>query len=406
MTAAKVAAALGGSGAVVSAAGPADAVAGVTPSWVAFPDTVSEAAALMREAAALRMAVVPRGSGSRISWGVPPSRCDLVADMTRMDRVLEHAAGDLVVRVEAGVTLASLADVLAKAGQRLVLEGPPSATVGGVIATGTAGPLRLRYGTPRDVLIGITVVRADGHVAHSGGKVVKNVAGYDIGKLFAGSHGTLGSAYVTAEYDDAVPAAEAVLSAAASSLVASAVEADRAGPGAPVRVGVLLEGTAPGVAERAARMTELLGAGAQTSESAPHWWGQRGEATVPSAGTLIRITFWPGKLRQVLEMIDMVAAGARVRPAVGGSAGAGVLYASLDGGEDAGQVATFVRALRAALGTAGPARGSVVGLTAPAAVREAVDLWGPVAALDLMRAVKAQFDPDHRMAPGRFAGGI
>jgi glycolate oxidase FAD binding subunit len=421
MTAADVAAALGGSGAGVSAAGPADAVAGVTPSCVAFPGTVSEAAGLMREAAALGMAVVPRGSGSRISWGVPPSRCDLVADMTRMDRVLEHAAGDLVVRVEAGVTLASLAEVLAKAGQRLVLEGPPSATAGGVIATGTAGPLRLRYGTPRDLLIGITVVRADGHVAHSGGKVVKNVAGYDVGKLFAGSHGTLGliteatfrlhpiapaSAYVTAEYDDAVPAAEAVLAAAASSLVASAVEADRAGAGAPVRVGVLLEGTAPGVAERGARMTELLGAGAQTSESAPHWWGQRGEAAVPSAGTLIRITFWAGKLRQVLEMIDMVAAGARVRPAVGGSAGAGVLYASLDDGEDAGQAATFVRALRAALGTAGPARGSVVVLTAPAAVREAVDLWGPVAALDLMRAVKDQFDPDHRMAPGRFAGGI
>src|SRR5258707_10909680 len=118
MTAAKVAAALGGSGAVVSAAGPADAVAGVTPSWVAFPDTVSEAAALMREAAALRMAVVPRGSGSRISWGVPPSRCDLVADMTRMDRVLEHAAGDLVVRVEAGVPPARPAQGLAKGAQR------------------------------------------------------------------------------------------------------------------------------------------------------------------------------------------------------------------------------------------------------------------------------------------------
>ncbi|HEY4466037.1 MAG TPA: FAD-binding oxidoreductase [Streptosporangiaceae bacterium] len=421
MTAADMAAALGGSGAVVGDASPADAVAGVAPSYVAFPGSVSEAAGVMREATAQRMAVVPRGSGSRISWGVPPTRCDLVADMTQMDRVLEHAAGDLVVRVEAGVTLASLADVLAKAGQRLVLEGPPSATVGGVVATGTAGPLRLRYGTPRDVLIGITVVRADGHVAHSGGRVVKNVAGYDIGKLFAGSHGTLGliteatfrlhpiapaRSYVTAEYGDAAPAAEAALSAAASSLVASAVEADRAGPGAPVRVGVLLEGTAPGVAERAARMIELLGADAQASESAPRWWGQRGEAAVPSAGTLIQITFWAGKLRPVLEMIDMVAADARVTPAVGGSAGAGMLYASLDGGEDAGQVATFVRALRAATGTGGPARGSVVVLTAPAAVREAVDLWGPVPALELMRAVKAQFDPDHRMAPGRFAGGI
>ena len=421
MTAAEVVAALGGSGAVASDAGPADAVAGVVPSYIAFPGTVSEAAGVMQEAAAQGMAVVPRGSGSRISWGVPPSRCDLVADMTRMDRVLEHAAGDLVVRAEAGVTLGRLADVLAEAGQRLVLEGPPSATVGGVIATGTAGPLRLRYGTPRDLLIGITVVRPDGHVAHSGGKVVKNVAGYDIGKLFAGSHGTLGliteatfrlhpiapaTSYVTASYGDAASAADRVVAAAASSLVASAVEADRAGPGAPVRVGVLLEGTAPGVTERAARMTELLGAGAQTSESAPQWWGRRSEAAVPSAGTLIRVAFWAGRLRQALEIIDMVAADARVEPAVGGSAGAGVLYATLDGGEDAGQVATFVRALRAATGTGGPARSSVVVLNAPAAVREAVDLWGPVPSLDLMRAVKDQFDPDHRMAPGRFAGGI
>jgi glycolate oxidase FAD binding subunit len=421
MTAVNVGAALGESGAFVSEGGAGDAVAGVAPSWVASPGTVAETAGMMREAAALGMAVVPRGSGRRISWGVPPTRCDLVADMTRMDRVLEHASGDLVVRVEAGVTLSSLAEVLAEAGQRLVLEGPPSATVGGVIATGTAGPLRLRYGTPRDLLIGITVVRPDGHVAHSGGKVVKNVAGYDIGKLFAGSHGTLGliteatfrlhpiaaaASYVTTEYDDASSAAQAVLSAASSSLVASAVEIDRPHPGAPVRVGVLLEGTGPGVTERAARMTELLGARAETSESAPEWWGQRGEIAANSAGTLIRVAFWAGKLRPMLEMIDIVAVDARVKPAVGGSAGAGVLYASLDGGEDAEQVATFVRALRAASGTGGPARGSVVVLIAPAPVRAAVDMWGPVPALDLMRAVKAQFDPDHRMAPGRFAGGI
>ena len=423
MTAAEAATALGGAGAVVGDARPGDAVAGVVPSYVAFPGTVGEAAGLMGEAAALGLAVVPRGSGSRISWGLPPTRCDLVADMTRMDRVLEHAAGDLVVRVEAGVTLGRLGEVLAAAGQRLVLEGPASATVGGVIATGTAGPLRLRYGTPRDLLIGITVVRADGHVAHSGGKVVKNVAGYDIGKLFAGSLGTLGliteatfrlhpiapaSSYVTAEYDEVPPAAERVLAAAASSLLASAAEVDRAGPGAPVRVSVLLEGTEPGVAERSARMTELLGHDAETSGSPPPWWGQRGEAALPSAGTLVRAGFWAGRLRQTLEMIDRVAVDARVRPAVGGSAGAGVLYVSLDGGEDAGQVATFVRALRAASGTgsAGPARGSVVVLTAPAPVRAAVDLWGPVPALNLMRAVKGQFDPDNRMAPGRFAGGI
>ncbi len=109
-----------------------------------------------------------------------------------MDQVLEHAAGDLVARVQAGATIGQLATVLASAGQQLALDAPEDATVGGVVATGTAGPRRFRYGAPRDLLIGMTVVRADGVIAHSGGKVVKNVAGYDLGKLFSGSQGTLG----------------------------------------------------------------------------------------------------------------------------------------------------------------------------------------------------------------------
>jgi len=427
-TGAEVAVALAGTGAVVGEAGPGDTVAGVVPACVAYPGTVDQAAGVMSAAAALGMTVVPRGSGRTISWGPPPARCDVVADMTRMDRILEHAAGDLVVRAEAGVTLGQLGEVLAAKGQRLALEGPAAATVGGVVATGAAGPLRLRYGTARDLLIGITVVRPDGRVAHSGGKVVKNVAGYDIGKLFAGSRGTLGliteatfrlhplaalTAYVTSDYDDAAAAAAAVATAAASPLQASAAEIDRPAPGAPVRVGVLLEGTASGVSERADRMTEVLGHGAQTSLLAPQWWAQRGEAAAgPVGGTLIRVTFWAAELRRVLDAIDAVGADAGVAPAVGGSAGAGVLQVSLDAGEDPDQVAVFVRALRAATGHGGAgdpaalARGSVVVLTAPAPVRASVDMWGPVPALALMRAVKRQFDPGNTMAPGRFAGGI
>jgi glycolate oxidase FAD binding subunit len=432
----EAAVALAGTGAAVSEAGPADAVGGVAPACVAYPGTVDQAAGVVRAAASLGMAVVPRGSGRTVSWGPPPARCDVVADMTRMNRILEHAAGDLVVQAEAGVTLGQLSEVLAEKGQRLALEGPPAATVGGVVATGAAGPLRLRYGTPRDLLIGITVVRPDGRVAHSGGKVVKNVAGYDIGKLFAGSLGTLGlitevtfrlhplaalTAYVTREYDNAADAAGAVLAAAASPLQASAAEIDRPGPGAPVRAGILLEGNASGVSERAERMAAVLGPGAQTSLAAPQWWAQRGEAaggrgggTVAhiGAGTLIRVAFWAAELRQVLDAIDRVAVGTGVAPAVGGSGGAGVLYVSLDAGADADQVAMFIRALRAATGHGGAedpsalARGSAVVLTAPRAVRSSVDMWGPVPALALMRAVKRQFDPGNTMAPGRFAGGI
>src|SRR5499427_7801746 len=186
------------------AADAGDAVAGVAPRYAASPASVAEASAVMRVAAGHDLAVIPRGSGSRLDWGIPPRRCDLVIDTLRLDQVIEHAAGDLVARVQAGTGMRRLGQVLSAAGQQLALDaapggngraggepagtGPGGGTVGGTLATGAAGPRRLRYGTPRDLVIGITVVRADGTVASAGGKVVKNVAGYDLGKLFAGSY--------------------------------------------------------------------------------------------------------------------------------------------------------------------------------------------------------------------------
>jgi glycolate oxidase FAD binding subunit len=439
---AQIAVALAGTGAQVRPASPPDSVGGVLPSCVATPTTLDQAAGVMQAAAGLELAVVPRGRGRTISWGAAPVRCDVIADMAEMDRILEYAAGDLVVRVEAGVRLGQLAEVLAEKGQRLALDGPPADTVGGVVARNAAGPLRLRYGLPRDLLIGLTIVRADGHVARAGGKVVKNVAGYDLGKLFAGSHGTLGliveatfrlhpvpelSAYVTEEYAASAAAAEAVLAAAASPLQPSAVELERARPGGPIRVATLLEGTPSGVSARAERMRTALGRGATSTLAAPDWWGRIGEAppagvTGPAGatrpgmavgGTLVRVAFWAAELRRVLDAIDTVATSTGVAAAVSGSAGAGVLYALLPADAEDEQVAVFVRALRAATGPGpagqdggGSARGSVVVLTAPTAVRDQVDLWGPVPSLGLMRAVKQQFDPRDLMSPGRGPGGI
>jgi glycolate dehydrogenase FAD-binding subunit len=435
---AEIAVALAGTGAVVSPAAPPDSVGGVEPLCVAAPATLGQAAGVLAAAAGLDLAVVPRGSGRTISWGLPPTRCDVIADLSRMTQILEYAAGDLVVRAEAGVTLGQLTETLAEKGQRLALDGPPGATVGGVVARNSAGPLRLRYGLPRDLLIGITIVRPDGHVAKAGGKVVKNVAGYDLGKLFAGSFGTLGlvaevtfrlhpqpdlSAWVTEEYHDSAAAAEAVLAAAASPLQPSAVELDRPRVGGPMRVSTLLEGTSSGVSARGERMRVALGHGASVATEAPGWWGALGEAASEAVnGTLVRVAFWAAELRRVLDTIDSVAADTGVAAAVSGSAGAGVLYASVGADEDPEQVAVFSRALRAASGPGisgpgvsgsggrgparGPARGSVVVLTAPAAVRERVDLWGPVPSLGLMRSVKQQFDPGNLMAPGRGPGGI
>jgi len=420
----------------VRPAKPDDAVAGVVPRFVASPADVAEAAATMGAAASLGLTAVPRGSGTRLAWGAPPTSCDLVVDTVRLNRVLEHAAGDLVVRVQAGVGLDRLAAVLAGAGQRLALDPPPShgpamdgaraGTIGGVLATGAAGPLRLRYGTPRDLAIGITVVRADGTVASSGGKVVKNVAGYDLGKLFAGSYGTLGliaeaafrlhplpgaAAFVTRDAADADTAHAVIAAVADSPLAPSAAELDRPGRQAPISIGVLLEGDPEGVAERSRRMAELLG-GASVSPVPPAWWGRAAAAD----GTVIRIAFWAGELAGVLRAVDAAAAAAGLDPAVSGSAAAGVIYVALDERAVPAAVAQFVLDVRTAVGnpptaetasaSGSPSRGSAVVLHAPAEVRAAVDVWGPVPALGLMRAVKNQFDPEHRMAPGRFAGGI
>jgi glycolate oxidase FAD binding subunit len=399
--------------------GMADAIGGIVPGFVVAPGSTDEAAAVMRAAAEHELAVVVRGAGGRLGWGAPPSRCDLMIDTSRMSSVVEHSSGDLVARVQAGARMGDVAAALERDGQEIALDVPDDATVGGVVASGLAGPRRLRYGTPRDLLIGITIVRADGAVARSGGKVVKNVAGYDLGKLLAGSAGTLAliteatfrlhplpaaRVYVTAEYVAVGIACDAVAAAANSPLVASAVELSRPEPGGPIRIGVLLEGTEEGVAARAMRMADLLPPAklgpAETSLAPPPWW--RG---VPNAegGTLIRVSCWVSALPTALDAVDAAARDTGVSPAIAGSAGAGVLYLSL--GADVADVASagFVRSLRAALSGE---RGGVVVLAAPAAVREALSGYGGMAgavpALALMRAVKDQFDPGHRMAPGRF----
>jgi glycolate oxidase FAD binding subunit len=394
---------------------------------VASPGSTEEASAVLRVAAEHGLTVHPRGGGSRVSWGTS-ARCDLIVDTGRLSGVVEHAAGDLVAQVRAGTRMADFAAVLAQAGQEIALDVPGTATVGGVIASGLAGPRRLRYGTPRDLLIGITIVRADGTVAKSGGKVVKNVAGYDLGKLFAGSAGTLGliteatfrlhplpaaSAYVTAEYVAVSVACDAVAAAANSPLVASAVELTRAGPDGPIRVGVLLEGSADGVQSRSLRMAGLLGK-AEVGTEPPAWWP--GSPLAAAGETLIRVSFWVSALPRVLDAIEAAAGRADVSPLIAGSAGAGVLYLRASG--PAAAVAGFARALREGLardhsGAVGAERGAVVVLAAPSAVQEELaardgvnaGMNGAVPGLALMRAVKDQFDPGHRMAPGRFPEG-
>ncbi|NIH81337.1 FAD-binding oxidoreductase [Amycolatopsis viridis] len=400
-------------------AGEDDRVDGVPARVVAEPSTTDEAAAVLRVAAARGLAVVPRGTGTKLSWGHPPERVDVVLDTGRMDRVIEHRAGDLVVHVQAGVRLDALQEHLAAARQRLAISPvrPPGAgpgTVGGVVATAATGPLRLSHGAVRDLLIGVTMVRADGTVAKAGGKVVKNVAGYDLGKVLTGAWGTLGlvteavfrlhplppaARWVVAPVTSAADAHDKVQRVVHSSVMANALELDRAGDGSAA-LAVLVEGIPQGVDDRVRTLLGLLGdAGdAEVTDVPPGWWGH---APWERGGVALRLTHEIAALPRLLDALDDAGRRCGLTAAVRGSPGVGVLHAGLPA--DPGAVPAFVTRLREASPAWG---GDVVVLDAPPAVKAGLDVWGPVRGLSLMRRVKDQFDPDHRMAPGRFAGGI
>jgi len=413
--------ALGAACSRVSEATADDHVDGVRPGLVAGPTSTPEVAEVMRAAAAHGLTVVARGRGTKLSWGRPPTRVDLVVDLAAMDRVLDHAAGDLIAEAQAGTPLSRLQSTLAGAGQRLAVdETVPGATVGGTLAAGASGPTRLAHGTMRDLLIGVTVVRADGVVARAGGRVVKNVAGYDLGKLMIGSFGTLGVVteavfrlhpvpaarrFVTVPVTDPAEAGRLTQQVVHAQVVPAALEVDLPATG-PGTLTVLLAGIPEGVQGRTRATLDLLGAAATDTEEAPGGWGEYPWLPPSSVGvagddraTALKLTF-------ALSGLDDVLGTARGAPApvhVRGSSGTGVVYAAVPAGTDPAAVAETVGHLRGVCARHG---GSTVVLDAPTAVKAVVDPWGPIPALDLMRRVKDQFDPDHRLAPGRFVGGI
>lgn len=400
-------------GGEVREAGPEDVVDGVPATAVARPTSVEAVSAVLREATAQGLATVARGAGTALDLGAPPERVDLILDTTGLDRLVEHVAGDLVVVAEAGLALRDLQEVVGAAGQELVVDVPrerydAGSTVGGVLATAPSGPRRLQRLAVRDLVLGTTAVLADGTVTHSGGKVVKNVAGYDLAKLMTGAYGTLGvivraafrlhpvrpdRAYVlrTGPLEEAARLAAEVVT---SQLAPAAVELDRPAGSDKATVAVLLEGTGDAVAVRAADAAALLG-GEVGPE--PAWWARLpgGDVTAKATATLTGVARLLGAARAAEQ-----AHGTAV--ALRGSAG-GVLHAGITA-PDAAALAGVVAGLRAAAPS--PREGTVTVLRAPAALRAGLDAWGPVPGLELMRGIKERLDPGHNLAPGRFVGGI
>jgi glycolate oxidase FAD binding subunit len=257
---------------------------------------VAELARALRDASA---------AGTSVSIDRPGG--EVVLSTARLDRVVEHEAGDLTVVAEAGLRLSALNERLAEAGQRLALDPPGDPTLGALVAANAAGPLRHRYGAPRDLLLGATVVLADGTVASSGGKVVKNVAGYDLGKLFCGSRGTLGVVVRTSFRLHPLPEARRTLVVPAASPEeaqrrAGAVLDSMLVPAAvdllwPGRLALLFEGSARAVEDQLARAQALLGDGQEDGEV----WVESRARQGAARG---RIALLPGGLSELLRGLD------------------------------------------------------------------------------------------------------
>lgn len=363
------------------------------------PDSAEAVAAALRDARSLRI----RGAGTKLDWGRPSSAAQELST-ARLSGVVEHNEGDLTAVVQAGVPLAAAQERFASAGQMLALDPPGAeATIGGIVASGDSGPLRHRYGAPRDLVLGVQVALADGSVARAGSKVIKNVAGYDLAKLMAGAFGTLGvitelslrlhpqpQEAVTAIAHGADPTA---LVMAASTLAHLPLEPDALdlrwarGSGA-----VLVRLSGPSAPQRAEQALAAIPAleGAVVADHEPLWRDQR---EGQRGAVVVRVSTTQRGLEATLAAAQDLDAAVVARAALG-LAWLRLAEASAD----------TITALRVRLAPA-----PCVLLDAPAGLRAEVDPWGttdgdPAGAL--ARAIKARFDPRGVCNPGLFVGGL
>lgn len=369
------------------------------------PADAKQLAANLADANAQGQAVIPTGGGTKSEWGNPAVRADVAISTGKLNRVVDHAAGDMTVVVEAGCTIGDLQRTLAQQGQRLSCDPlwPDRATVGGILATNDSGAWRLRYGSLRDLVIGVTLALPDGTLAASGGRVVKNVAGYDLPKLVTGSLGTLGiitqavfrlhplphaSRTLTMQFASMGATQQAILTIQNSQLAHTALQLRLESGGEP-ELDILLEGTEAGIAAQQMQGKTLTGA--DLAEASSEVWQAREQLWPPSEGAAIaKVSVLPSRMEWLAEQVDTITNGPW---AMLGQA-TGIVTLSLPAEP------TMIATLRGVIELDG---GSLNLLTRV----DGLDSWSPVDdAIGLMRAVKAQFDPKGTLNPGRFVGGI
>lgn len=406
------------------------------PAAIAYPQTQEELAEVMVCAHQQRWRILACGYGSKLPWGGLVQGIDLVISTQRLNRLIEHAVGDLTVTAEAGMPLAQLQQILAAQQQFLAVDPayPDQATLGGMVATGDTGSLRQRYGGIRDMLIGLSLVRHDGQIAKAGGRVVKNVAGYDLMKLMTGSYGTLGIvSQVTFRTYPIQSASQTVVFSGSGDALQKLAAALRRSPltpitcdglspalmahlGQPRAVGLAarFQSIAAGVEEQVQRLLQLgqelgLAGSTLTGEADLQFWRQSSAAlwgvgsgneeassqtageALATAGAIAKLGILPESAVGLLERVESLAAApARIH------LGSGIGILRLAGASDLMDGLLKVRSHCEQTG------GYLTVLAAPRALKQTIDIWGYTGnAQDLMRRLKHQFDPQQLLSPGR-----
>ena len=388
----------------------ADAVDGVVPRQIAEPADAKDLAATLRAASRDKQITVLRGGGTKLGWGRTPSSVDLVVSTSKLNTLLVHRHGDLTVTAHAGVTLSQLNRELARHSQWLPVDSAfDSATVGGIVATNDSGPMRHRHGTPRDLLIGVTLALTDGRLVKAGGTVVKNVAGYDLGKLVSGSFGTLGaivdatfkllpipqaSATLDAAYDDGDVLARDVMQVSSSQLEPMAFDVML--DGGEYRLRLLFASSPAAVSAQIESAQRLLSKPSSilTDERELEVWNAQVRSPWSGTGAVIRFGWLPAKLAEITTLMNEVQtiAGPMVLAGRVGT-GAGLLRVDAD---VRNQVAVVER-LRSSVWV-----GNVSVLRADVELKKHVDVWGPQpSSFDAARALKKMFDPTGILNAGR-----
>ena len=385
-------------------------VDGMTPSVVVKPSSQAEVAAALGAASEAGAAVVPFGGGTQQGLGLPPERYDVALDLRRIDGLIEHEPADLTVTVEAGMRLSTLQGLLGEQGQCLPLDPPVAdeATVGGVLATNASGPARLARGTARDLVIGMTVATAQGELVKSGGRVVKNVAGYDLAKLHIGALGTAGVIVQVSFKVAPLPVRETCLGVqggleALAGLAEAVQDARLALTGAILGKGEAEPGWMLGLrfaggnaaVARSLRETRALAeaAGVQVEELGATGWRALQTGYV-LASVVVRASVLPSALASVSGALASAGAAVSVLP------GVGVAYGSWPGDVEPQRL----RLLREVCVSKG---GALVIEKAPVETKRAIDVWGePRGDFELMQRLKQEMDPGRVLNPGRFLGGV